>query len=200
MFTIINKRFNICYHLSMDILRKEWNGIEYYLIDIYETEFSFGTVYHFISDNDEKFCFYKDNTYISIKNKIYLRKIAKELKVNSDILFRHNALKPNGNVKKKSIILAHKERWNSEKEYQAYDEVSKIIHELFPDISYEETMGILNDGRGIYSAFLEDSDTGIYYSIPKKIEINKSIKNLETIKRNLLHEAIHKLTDRHGFF
>lgn len=51
----------------MDILKKEWNGIEYYLIDIYETEFSFGIVYHFISDNDEKFCFYKDNTYIPIK-------------------------------------------------------------------------------------------------------------------------------------
>lgn len=182
----------------MDILKKEWNGIEYYLIDIYETEFSFGVVYHFISDNDEIFCFYKDNTYIPIRNKIYLRKIAKELKVNSDILFRYNALKSNGNIKRKPIF-SHKERWNSEKEYQAYDEVSKIIHELFPDISYEETMGILNDGRGIYSALLKDSFTGSYFSISKKITINKSIKNLETIKKALLHEAIHKLTDRNGF-
>ncbi len=181
----------------MDILRKTWDGIEYYLIDKYETEFSFGVVYHFISDNDEKFCFYKDNTYIPIKNKLYLRKIANELKVNGDILFRNNSLSKIGNIKRKPIS-SNKERWNSEKEYQAYDEVSSIIHELFPDIPYKNIMGVLDDDSGIYSAFLLDAD-GTYSHQTKEIHLNKFIKKLESKKRVILHEMIHKLTNRNGF-
>lgn len=181
----------------MDILRKEWNGIEYYLIDKYETEFSFGIVYHFVSDNDEKFCFYRDNTYIPIKNKIHLRKIAKELKISSDILFRSNPIKQLSNIKKKSIS-SNRGRWDAEKEYQAYDEVSKIIHELFPDIPYNDTMKILDDDSGIYSAFLQD-DVGCYYHKTKEIHLHMLTKNTEEKKRTILHEAIHKLTDRNGF-
>ncbi len=183
----------------MDILKKEWNGIEYYLIDIYETEFSFGIVYHFISDHDDKYCFYKDNTYIPIQNKIYLKKIDKKLKINTDILFLKNPLKQIGNIKKRSTDF-YKERWDEKKEYQAYHEVSQIIHELFPDISYEDTMKVLDDDSGIYYAFLEEGISGSYYHKTKKICLDEiTTKVSKNKKRTILHELIHKLTDRNSF-
>lgn len=182
----------------MDILRKTWDGIEYYLIDKYETEFSFGVVYHFISDNDEKFCFYKDNTYIPIKNKLYLRKIANELKVNGDILFRNNSLSKIGNIKRKPIS-SNKERWDLEKEFKEYNKVSNIIHELFPDIPYKDIMGVLDDDSGIYSALLSDAD-GRYFFLTSEIHLNKSVRKFEYKERVILHEMIHKLTNRNGFF
>lgn len=55
--------------INMEIIKKDFDGIEYYLIDIYDDEFSFGIVYHFEADIGDKYCFYKDNTYISIENK-----------------------------------------------------------------------------------------------------------------------------------
>lgn len=180
----------------MDILKKEWNGTEYYLIDIYETEFSFGVVYHFVSDYDDKYCFYKDNTYIPIKNKIYLRKIDKELKIDSDILFLKNPLKQIGNVVKKDSKIV-KERWNKEREHQAYVEVSNIIHELFPDISYEDTMKVLDDDSGIYNTCLQDGIVGNYHTKTKEINLDILTKKLK--ERTILHEAIHKLTNRNGF-
>ncbi len=180
----------------MDILKKEWNGIEYYLIDIYETEFSFGVVYHFASDYDNKYCFYKDNTYIPIQNKIYLRKIDKELKIDSDILFLKNPLKPIANVVKKNSKIV-RERWNKEREHQAYVEVSNIIHELFPDISYEDTMKVLDDDSGIYNTCLEDDILGNYHTETK--EINLDILTKKSKERTILHECIHKLTNRNRF-
>ena len=180
----------------MDILIKEFDGIEYYLIDIYETEFSFGTVYHFVSkENGEKFCFYKNDNYIPIRNKIYLRKINEELEINTDILFIKKHI---GNKKNKSSKV-DKERWSSEKEYKAYDEVSNIIHELFPDIPYKEVMEILNDNSGIYSDYLEEGCAGQYHHKTKEIYLDKFQKNTYNKKRTVLHECIHKLTDRNGF-
>lgn len=182
----------------MDILKKEWNGIEYYLIDIYETEFPFGVVYHFASDNAYKYCFYKDNTYVPIQNKIYLSNINKKLKIHSDILFLRNPLKQIGNVKRKLWFLQKKERWSKEKEHEAYDEVSSIIHELFPYISYEDTMEILDDDSGIYNAYLKADHTGEYNTKTKEICLVDTLtKNLK--ERTILHESIHKLTDRNGF-
>lgn len=179
----------------MDILREKFNEIEYYLIDVYENEFSFGTVYHFVSkDNDEKFCFYKHNTYIPIKNKIYLRKINKELKINFDILFKTNILKNISNKKNKNTYVKP-ERWNLEKEHKAYDEVSNIIHELFPDILYEDTMEELDDDIGIYYHYLDECD-GRYLNDSREIYVDRFVKNPENIKRIILHECIHKLTDR----
>lgn len=183
----------------MDILREKFNEIEYYLIDVYENEFPFGTIYHFISkDNDKKFCFYKHNTYIPIKNKIYLRKINKELKINCDILFKGNILKNISNNKNKNTYV-EAQRWDLDKEHKAYDEVSNMIHELFPDIPYEDTMEVLDDNAGIYSHYLENDIEGQYHPDNKKIYLDRFIKNEEKIKRTVLHECIHKLTDRNYF-
>lgn len=179
----------------MDILKKEWNGIEYYLIDVYKTEFSFGVVYHFVSDYDDKYCFYQNNTYVPIQNKSYLRKIQKELRVDSDILSLKNPLKQIGNIRKKSNIV--KERWTNEREYQAYHEVSNIIHGLFPDISYEDTIKVLDDNSGMYYASLEEDTLGCYYHKTKEIHLEQLTKKFK--KRTMLHECIHKLTDKNNF-
>ena len=168
----------------MDILKKEWNGIEYYLIDIYETEFSFGVVYHFVSDYDNKYCFYQDNTYVPIQNKSYLRKIEKELRVDSDILSLKNPLKQIGNIRKKSNIV--KERWTNEREYQAYHEVSNIIHELFPDISYEDTIKVLDDNSGMYYASLEEDTLGCYYPKTKEIHLEQLTKKFKKRTKQLV--------------
>lgn len=181
----------------MDILKKEWDGIEYYLIDIYETEFSFGVVYHFVSDDDDKYCFYKNNTYIPIQNKIYLKKINKELNINSDILFLKSPLKQIHNIVLKKNHKIVKERWNKEREHKTYIEVSNIIHELFPDISYNDTIKVLDDNSGIYNTYLKDA-IGLYCTKTKEINLDILIKN-KNKERIILHESIHKLTDRNGF-
>ncbi|MCL2859173.1 MAG: hypothetical protein FWF46_01100 [Oscillospiraceae bacterium] len=191
----------------MEILTKKFNEIEYYLIDTYETEFSFGVVYHFVSDNDEKFCFYQNDNYIPIENESYLTEIEKELKIDSDVLFRENSLQHLGNIKT-VYISASEQRLTTEEEYQLCDTASKIINELFPNISYKYLMNVLNDGSGIY--YDEINDDGAYDNTgSKKIYINSkydessnnSLSSSEKMEkaRISLHEGIHKVADRSGF-
>lgn len=181
----------------MEIIRKDFDGIQYYLIDVYTDEFSFGTVYHFATKDDDKYCFYKDNDYIPIENKKHLEKIKRKLEVNIDIIYKIDF-----NIKKffkhKKRLYEEIERLNAEDEYLIYYEVSKIIHGLYPNISYEDTMEVLNDDSGIYFARLPSKILGSYFHNNNKIYLEYSCKEDE-LKETKLHESIHKLTNRTGF-
>lgn len=185
----------------MEIIRKNFDGIEYYLIDIYDDEFSFGRVYHFEADIGDKYCFYKDNTYISIENKKYLKKIKEKLEINTNIIYKKLDMSKIGNrvgMLLSGDIFIKIERLTSEEEYKIYDNVSKIINELYPDISYEDTMKALNDDSGIYIFNLAEGTLGNYNNVTNRISLDKK-ENLEELEDTKLHEAIHKLTNRNGF-
>ena len=194
----------------MEIVRKNFDGIEYYLIDIYDDEFSFGTVYHFETDIGDKYCFYEENTYIPIENKKYLKKIKEKLEINTNIIYkkldkdlikiRMGMLLSRGisDISDIKDIFGKIERLNSEEEYEVYDSVSKIINELYPDISYEDTMKALNDDSGIYIFNLAEGTLGNYNNVTNRISLDKK-ENLEELEDTKLHEAIHKLTNRNGF-
>lgn len=184
----------------MEIIRKNFDGIEYYLIDIYDDEFSFGTVYHFEADIGDKYCFYEDNTYIPIENRRYLKKIKEKLEINTNIIYKKLDIDL---IKAKMLILPMLsnifekiERLNVKEESQVYDEVSKIINELYPDIPYQDTMQVLNDNSGIY--FSDLIVQGSYNLISNKIYLDY-YNNEENLEDTKLHESIHKLTNRNGY-
>ncbi len=194
----------------MEIVRKNFDGIEYYLIDIYDDEFSFGTVYHFETDIGDKYCFYEENTYIPIENKKYLKKIKEKLEINTNIIYkkldkdlikiRMGMLLSRGisDISDIKDIFGKIERLNSEEEYEVYDSVSKIINELYPDISYEDTMNVLDDDSGIYFLGLPNRQGGFYNSLNHQICLNYR-NDEEYLKDSKLHESIHKLTNRNGY-
>lgn len=196
----------------MEIIKKNFDGIEYYLIDIYDEEFSFGTVYHFAIDIDDKYCFFEDNTYIPIENKKYLKKIKEKLEINTNIIYKKldmDLLKVRLTMLRTTDLSDIKdifgkiERLNPEEEYKVWDEASKTINELYPDISYEDTMNVLDDGSGIYFLNLPQ-ENGNYNIIDGNICLNSrfdldTVNQKEQLKAVELHESIHKLTNRNGY-
>lgn len=181
----------------MEIIKKDFNGTQYYLVDVYTDEFSFGTVYHFATRDDDKYCFYENDNYIPIENKKYLKKIKKKLEINIDIIYKRNfnIVKLFGHKKETYQEIRRLER---EDEYLIYDESSKIIHKLYPNISYEDTMNVLNDDSGIYLAKLPPNVLGAYFHNNNKIYLDYNSKVYD-LKDTTLHESIHKLTNRMGF-
>lgn len=181
----------------MEIIKREFDEIEYYLVDIYDDEFPFGTVYHFTSGISQKYCFYQDNMYIPIENKKYLKQIKQKLEFCSNIIY--NKI----NIKKKIIHILTtnilSKRLEPEEEYKLCDKVAKTITELYPNISYEDTMKVLYNDSGIYYSKLPNNTRGNYNTINDEIYLNSDYKNSEDPFDIELHEAIHKLTNRNGF-
>ncbi len=181
----------------MEIIKRKFDGIEYYLVDIYDNEFSFGKVYHFDSGIGPKYCFYQNDTYIPIENKKYLKKIKQKLEFYSDIIYDKI------NIKKKIIHILTTDilgkRLAPEEEYKLYDEVAKTIHELYPNISYIDTMQVLCDDSGIYYSKLPNQMVGTYNFINGEIRLNFYHKNSDGLFDTVLHESIHKLTNRNSF-
>ena len=174
----------------MDLVSEKFNGREYTLVEVYTEK---DKIYHFLSDDKEIFCLKKEEKYVVIKDKTYL----KEIKQKYGFIDNKNGIFYTAKPILVSTILGVKGVKNADKKQknEIVNSTFEKLSKLFPEEKLDKMKRRLQKVKLYLCEDWRISAEGWYHPATDGIFLleGKSAVEYATKNETIFHECMHAI-------